>query len=173
MVAATQSPTVRVGVYPSLADADAAVRGLQEVGFTNTEISVVCASDAWQRHFEAFNHQRPAGKNTPQAAAAGAAVGATIGGLAAVAAGAATGGAALVFAGGAAAWAGGVVGGFLGAMLTRGVERELADYFDQAVQSGKILVAAESHGPHAGERLRKAEAALAAAGAEPLPLRES
>jgi hypothetical protein len=173
MTTRTQPTTLRAGIFNSLDEASRAVTGLLQAGFSAEQISVVCSNDAWQRHFREFNHQRPAGKNTPLAASTGAAVGATIGGLAAVAAGAATGGAALVFAGGAAAWTGGVLGGFLGAMLTRGVEKELADYYDQAVQEGKILVAAEAQGSHTGARLAAAEQALATAGAEPLPLRES
>ena len=85
----------------------------------------------------------------------------------------ATGGAALVFTGPAAAWAGGVVGGLVGAMMTRGVEHELADYYDQAVSEGKILVAVDEHGSAADAHLSQAEHILAESGALPLALRES
>ena len=34
-----------------------------------------------------------------------------------------------------------LAGGLIGAMTTRGLESELADFFDQAVVKGKVLVA--------------------------------
>ncbi|MBL8828023.1 MAG: hypothetical protein JNM18_13680 [Planctomycetaceae bacterium] len=83
-----------------------------------------------------------------------------------------TGGASLLVTGGLALWAGGVVGGLVGAMMTRGVEKEVADYYDQALTEHKILVAAEVHGEHAEESLVKAERAFAAAGAQPVELPE-
>ena len=58
-------------------------------------------------------------------------------------------------------------------MMTRGVEKELADYYDQAVVRGKILVAAEDRNPAGRARLAEAARVLEEAGAEPLPLRES
>jgi hypothetical protein len=164
---------MRVGVFATLPAAEQAVVRLLEAGFTRGQISVICSDETRQQHFSQFQHQQPSGTNTPLAAAVGSVLGATLGGLTALAAGAATGGLALVAAGGAAAWTGGVLGGFLGAMMTRGVERELADYYDQAVTEGKILVAAEAHGPRAGERLAQAATILAGAGAEPVPLQES
>ena len=60
----------------------------------------------------------------------------------------------------------------IGAMTTRGVENELANYYDQAVTRGKILVAAEAHGDRAAERLARAEEILREAGAEPIHLRK-
>jgi hypothetical protein len=57
-------------------------------------------------------------------------------------------------------------------MMTRGIEKETANYYDQAVVGGKILVAVEHHGPQAEKRLAQAEQILAAAGAESVPLAE-
>jgi hypothetical protein len=74
--------------------------------------------------------------------------------------------------GGIAAWAGGVLGGFVGAMMTRGVEKEAANFYEQALRKGEILVVAEAHGERATQSLAKAEEALAKAGAKPLPLPE-
>lgn len=172
MANTTTDLTMRVGVFSSITAAERAVVGLLEAGFTRGQISVICSDETRQRHFSQFQQQQPAGTNTPLATAVGGAIGAALGGLTALAAGAATGGLALVAAGGAAAWTGGVLGGFLGAMMTRGVERELADYYDQAVTEGKILVAAEAHGRQAGEKLALAANILAQAGAEPVPLQE-
>jgi hypothetical protein len=54
-------------------------------------------------------------------------------------------------------------------MMTRGVEKELANFYQQAVIEGQILVAAESAEP---TMLQKAGGVLAAAGAKPLELPE-
>ncbi|MEX0713629.1 MAG: hypothetical protein WD278_14825, partial [Pirellulales bacterium] len=75
-------------------------------------------------------------------------------------------------AGGLAAWTGGVVGGLVGAMMTRGVEKELADYYDQAVLKGRILVAAEVAGDEENASLAEAERVFREAGAEPVSLPE-
>ena len=76
----------------------------------------------------------------------------------------------MIAAGGIALWGGGVVGGLVGAMMTRGVEKELANYYDQAVVAGKLLVAAEAYGSTAAKRLADAQRILHEAGAEPVAL---
>ncbi len=63
-------------------------------------------------------------------------------------------------------------GGFLGAMLTRGIEKEVANFYDQAVAQGKLLVAVEIHGSNSERRLALAEQILAREGERPLPLPE-
>ncbi len=164
---------LRIGVFTNVDHAKQAVRDLQAAGFTSAEITVVCSDKIREAHFREFEHQEPAGTFTPEAAAAGSVIGATVGGISAAALALATGGVALLIGGAVAMWTGGVIGGLVGAMMTRGVERELADYYDQAVTAGKILVAAEATGARGAERLTTAERILANAGAEPLPLAES
>jgi hypothetical protein len=163
---------LRVGIFSEVADADRAVERLLAAGFTKEQITVICSDEIRQRHFHKFEHQEPSGTYTPAAVATGGAIGALIGGTTVIVATLASGGAALVF-GALAAWAGGVVGGLVGAMMTRGVEHELADYYDQAVAEGKILVAVDEHGAKAEGHLSQAEQILAEAGALPLALRES
>src|SRR5688500_16718604 len=126
MAVESEAP-VRVGVFDSVGDADRAVAALLEAGFSQDEITVICSDRSKEQWFRAFEHQDPAGSKTPAAAAAGSAIGAALGGFTALAAGAATGGVSLVAAGGLAAWTGGIVGGLVGAMLTRGVEKEAAN----------------------------------------------
>ena len=170
----TETP-VRVGVFINVAAADRAVAGLQAAGFTAEQITVVTSELSVRDHFKPFEHQDPAGEKTPVAAAAGGAIGALLGGAVAVAGIVGTGGLALVAAGPIAliaAGAGGVAGSLVGAMMTRGVEKELANFYNQEVTAGKILVAAEDHGPNQAERLLVAERVLAEAGTEPMPLRE-
>ena len=168
----TSETPVRVGVLDSVGDADRAVAALLEAGFSKDQITVICSDDSKERWFRAFEHQAPAGSRTPAAAAAGTRIRAALGGFSALAAGAATGGVSLVAAGGLAAWTGGIVGGLVGAMLTRGVEKEAANYYDQSVSEGNILVAVEDKGPRQAERLAAAARILAGTGASPRPLTE-
>jgi predicted ABC-type sugar transport system permease subunit len=93
-----------------------------------------------------------------------------VGGLAAVASVVATGGVAILVAGPIFTATGAVAGGLVGAMMTRGVEKEAANYYDQAVTRGKILVAAENQSDQAEQLLARAERVFSAAGAEPIEL---
>jgi hypothetical protein len=151
-----------------------AVAGLLSAGFSREQITVVCSDEKQEREFRAFEHQQPAGSHTPAAMATGGSLGAAIGGVAAGAAvgaaGIATGGLPLLIAGGAGLMTGGVLGSFLGAMMTRGVEKEAANFYDQAVTEGKLLVTVEIHDNEGA--LARAEQILADAGALPLPLPE-
>jgi len=84
----------------------------------------------------------------------------------------ATGGLPLLVAGGIGLMAGAVWGGFLGAMMTRGIEKEAANFYDQEVQRGKLLVTVEEKSNHHGPTVADAERIFAQAGAEPIPLPE-
>lgn len=161
----------RTGIFSTIPAADRVVRNLLAAGFTAEQISVICSNNAVEQHFAAFHHEDPAGAHTPAMAATGGAIGAALGGLTAVGAAIATGGAALVVAGGLALMAGGVAGGLVGAMMTRGVEKEIANFYDQEVQKGKILVAVDVKDNQA-DKLALADRIIAEGGAEPLPLRE-
>ena len=136
------------------------------------QITVVCSDETKERYFSEFEHQHPAGTFTPAASIAGGTIGALVGGLTVVASAIATGSLALWAAGPITAWAGGVAGGLVGAMMTRGVEKELANFYQQAVVAGQILVAAEDHGPNRTRMIEKAAQILAESGAKPLPLPE-
>ena len=171
--AAAERP-VRAGVFATVGAAHLAVGRLRAAGFVPDQITVVCSDEQKAREFRTFEHERPAGKNTPAAAAAGGTLGAALGGIAGTAAGVAgaiAGGLPLIV-GGAGLLTGGVVGGFLGAMMTRGVEKEAANFYDQAVTEGKLLVTVSAHGDAAAGQLAQAERILASSGAEPLPLPE-
>ncbi len=140
------SNKLRVGVFERVKAADRAVAALIEAGFPPDSISVVCPTCSVDE-FEGTHRVEPSGAHTRGAAATGGAIGAVLGGFS-MALAAATGGAGLLVAGplllGAAG--GGVAGGFIGAMTTRGLEPEIADFYDQALQSGQVLVAVESAG---------------------------
>ncbi len=167
-----QSRPLEVGVFNSIDAAREAVNGLTAAGFTAADITVVCSDETKERYFKEFEHQEPAGTFTPTATIAGGTIGAVVGGLAVVASAIATGSMALWAAGPISAWAGGVAGGLVGAMMTRGVEKELANFYQQAVMNGQILVAAEDHTADSEKHLAQAARILADAGAQPMPLSE-
>jgi len=169
------APTLRFGVFSTVAAADKAVANLQAAGFTHDEISVMTSDKGREAHFREFVDEKPAGTHTPAAAATGSVLGAMVGGLAAIAGMVTTGGLAVLAVGGLAAWTGGVVGGLVGAMMTRGVEKEMADYYDQSLTAGKILVGVDLDGQNDAEarsRLATAEQIIADAGAEPRAMPE-
>jgi hypothetical protein len=162
---------VRVAIFATATDAASAVRSLLEAGFSRQEITVIGppGTEAWLKEFE---HQEPAGAKTPAAAVAGGALGAAVGGGSLLAAGALAGIPGLVVASGLAAWTGAIAGGLVGAMMTRGFEKEAANYYDQAVRNGQTLVAVEIHGTRQDARLNEAGDILQHAGAEPVSLPE-
>lgn len=161
---------VRVGIFNTIHGANIAVQDLLEAGFTKDQITVICSDETIKEVFHEFEHQRPAGSNTKFATATGSVIGITlIGGLTSIAA-VTTGGVGVLAAGGILSCMGGVLGGFIGAMMTQGIDKELAIYYDQAVEHGKILVAAQDTSEHQDDRLIVAEQVLARAGAEPVEL---
>jgi hypothetical protein len=163
---------IRVGVYETVAEADRAVTRLLAAGFHREEVTVICSDEHKEKFFRDVRTEDPAGAHTANAAVAGGVIGAAIGGLALAASALVTGGAAVLIAGPAIVGGSALAGTFTGAMMTRGFEKETADYYDQAVQSGKILVGVEVHGAGAGQRLALAERILAESGAQPVPLAE-
>jgi hypothetical protein len=161
--------TIRVGVFDDVSAAERAVRGLLNTGFQREQISVLCSDDVKERYFEAFKQQQPAGTHTPEAAAGGAFMGGILGGLVSIGVTTAAG-LSILAAGPSFIVGGAVIGGFIGAMQTRGAEGSLADFYDQALSEGKLLVAAEDTGDRHREMLKRADHVFAEAGALPIPL---
>jgi hypothetical protein len=161
--------TIRAGVFNDEGAAFHAVRDLLAAGFTAEQVTVICSDQNVEKRFEAFHHQDKAGEHTPEAAMTGGLLGAALGGLTAIGM-VASGGVALIAAGGFAAF-GGIAGSLIGALMTRGMEKELADYYDQAVVQGNILVAAERKEEDAvGPSLDDAARILEANGAQAVAL---
>lgn len=160
-----------VAVFDTVPEADRAIDALLAAGFAKDHVSVICPQCEAPPHAGVREEER-SGSHTPQAAAVGGTIGAVLGGLTAAIGIAATGGTALFVAGpllyglyGAAA--GAVGGSFVGAMMTRGLEPEIADFYDQALVKGQVLVAVEDDDE---ARLARAEKVLADAGADPISL---
>ncbi len=167
----TEKP-VRVGVFGTVAQADRAIRNLLAAGFEKEQLAVICSDKYKEQFFRDLPTPEPAGSYTSEGIAIGGAIGLTIGGLALMATALATGGATLLAAGTVLFGGAAITGSFAGAMMTRGFDKEIANFYDQAVKRGKILVAVEVHGERSVARLDEAEHILAEAGSEPLALVE-
>ena len=169
----TERP-VRVAVYETVEQAERVVHDLLAAGFTGEEVAVVCSDRHKAALFpDTVQTPLPAGANAPAGILTGGAVGAAVGGLALAASALMTGGASLLIAGGGMVLGGALVGSFAGAMATRGLEPEMVDYYDQAVQHGKILVAVDVHGEgDKRARLAAAAAILERPGADVVKLPE-
>lgn len=162
----------RAGIFDTVEETQRVVRELLDFGFTEQQITVICSDDTKERYFRRFKHQDPAGAHAPAAAAAGGLIGAALTGTTAAVAAVTTGGTALFALGPLIAGTGGIVGGLVGAMMTRGIEKEAANFYDQEVAAGKLLVAVEYHGDDEELWLAKASEILVEAGAKSLPLPE-
>lgn len=163
-----QALPVRAGVFATVQGADQAVAGLLAAGFTREQISVICDNKFKEQHFREFQHPPLPEESLGPAVSVGGGVGTAIGGLAGL--GVAATGIGL-FVVGPILITGAIVGGFIGAMTSRGVTRQTADFYDQALTKGKILVAVQASEEHPGQ-LTKAERVFREAGAEPVPLPE-
>jgi hypothetical protein len=157
-------------VFREIEDAQRAVDLLLGAGFSASQITVMCSEKGKERHFSRFNHEQPAGTHTPTYAATGGAAGIFLGGLLTAGLTTATG-IALLAAGPSLLLGGAVAGTFIGAMRSRGEEGTLANFYDQSLTQGDLLVAVEDDQPGNARRLQLAEEAFTQAGAEPIPLR--
>jgi hypothetical protein len=165
---------VHVGVFDNIPQADRAVQELVDAGFPKQQITVICPSCTHEKYQE-FHKSEPAGSHAGASAAAGGAVGALLGGLVAVAGVVASGGTALLVAGPLLAGSGGgaLFGGFVGAMMSRGLDHEVADFYDQALQKNQVLVAVELSEDVSPEQLAAADRIFAAVGTEHVTLQKS
>jgi hypothetical protein len=162
------SAPIRVGVFDTVAGADWAVNKLLTAEFRKEELAVICSDKFKEHFFQEVPTPETSGSHTIRGTVAGGIVGAAIGGLALAATGLGSGGGTILVAGLALIAGGAFAGSFTGAMVARGLERDLADYYDQAVQQGKILVAVEVHGENNRRRLAEAQHIMAEAGVKPV-----
>lgn len=162
---------IRVGVFPTIRQAELAVEKLLASGFSRDEVSVFSPED--EAKPQVATPEPPETGLPVDNLLGGSLLGGILGGLTAVAGLATVAGIPVLVAGGmAGALSGGIAGGLVGVMVHRGVEKEPANYFDQAVAQGSYLVAVEMHDDKDQNRLADAARVLFAAGAKPLPLRE-
>src|SRR5205809_97031 len=101
-----------------------------------------CSTIAQPRSSQSLAISTSAGTKTPKTAKTGGVIGAVVGSAIAVTTLVATGGLAILVIGPLCAGTGAAVGTFIGAMTSRGVEHQAANYYDQALRRGQLLVAA-------------------------------
>lgn len=157
--------SVLMASFRRLPDADRAIANLVAAGYAAEDVSVICPETVRLENQE-VDQQDSEGDRSIPAAVAGGSIGAVLGAVTAGVGIVATGGTGLLIAGpllGAAA-AGGISGTFISTMMSRGLEPDLADYYDQELQQGRILVSVEEED---GERRAAAVRAFREAGAEP------
>ena len=166
----SQDQKLQVAVFDRLSRAEGAVARLVAAGVAQDRISVVC-SDCAPSVAGAIETVDTRDEQPTRTVVTGGAIGTVLGGLAAGVGVAATGGTGLLVAGPllTGATAGGVGGGrgegFLGAMTRRGVKPEIADYYEQALRDGQVLVAVEPPEPGSAQpSLHAVETLLAEAG---------
>jgi surface antigen len=167
----TQLP-IRAGVFDDKPHADHAVDELLAAGFDRSSISVVSKDAEEQEPTDPkVKAVARSGAHTRGAIAGGATLGALTAGLTAGLLMSPTQGEVLYVAGPVlAALFGGVVGGYIGAMMTRGFEPAIADFHDQALEKSQYLVAVKER--EDDPPLSKAASVLEHSGAAPLPLRK-
>lgn len=170
MKADTIPKPIRVGVFTKVSRAEQAVQHLLAAGFPKKDLAVICSDKHKERFFSYVPTPEASNMKPAESVIAGGAIGAALSGLAVVATTLATGGIALLIAGPALVGAGALAGSFTGLMVARGLEPDVADYYDQAVEQGKILVVVEVHGDESAPSLETAERIFAEAGAEPVAL---
>ncbi|MDD5542459.1 MAG: DUF3341 domain-containing protein [Acidobacteriia bacterium] len=137
-----------LGIYPNYAAVENGVDVLKEVGFRNTDISVLFPEKAVSKDFALKK-----GTKAPQGAAAGAGTGAVVGGtlgwLVGIGALAIPGLGPFIAAGPimavlAGIGAGGAVGGIAGALIGMGIPKHKALRYEVRVKEGGILLSVHS-----------------------------
>ena len=155
------------GVYAATSDVKQAVDAMKSAGFTNAEISALCADgngivDCVQEK----NTKAPEGAAT--GAVSGAMIGGTLGWLVGIGNLAIPGvgpflAAGPIMAALAGVGAGGTVGGLAGALIGLGIPEQEAKKYENRIRSGAILLSIHTDDP---ERIAMAEKILENTGAQ-------
>jgi hypothetical protein len=159
-------PSVRAGFFSTVALADQAVRNLRAAGFSEDELAVICPDKFKDQFTTNVPQVEGPGSRALEGIAAGGVLGATLGGLALMAAALGTGGAALIPAAPVLVGGGALAGGFSGLIMADGYGKGVGEYYEQAMQLGKIVVGVRIEGENGEARLDQAARILAELGAE-------
>jgi hypothetical protein len=167
---ATETPT-RAVLLDKVVDAQQIVQDLLAAGLPRDRVTVVSDTEQIRRRFSSVHAQPPAGRLTAKWIVIGAITGLALGGVMAVVLGAINSDdQPRMLMGALIPLAGALVGGFVGAMMTRGTESEPANFHDQAALPDKTLVAVELQPDDPASWLALAERVMRCHGADPLPL---
>ena len=155
------------GIYRTVAQAEAAVDRLMQVGFTNDAISVLLPDEKSSREF-AHEKNTKAPEGTATGATTGGVIGGTLGLLAGIGALAIPGVGPFIAAGpimGALAGigVGGAVGGIVGALIGMGIPEYEAKRYEGRIKEGGVLLSAHCD---TSEQINRAKDVLKNSGAE-------
>lgn len=142
-----------LGAFEHVEDADLALTELESLGYRPSQISVISSKKEFTHGQSAIDHEADMGTHVKEGAVTGGVVGGIAGLLAGVGVVPALAGlflagpivAALGIAGVAGAMVAGaatgaVAGGLIGALVKAGVPKETAEYYDQVVTEGGVLL---------------------------------
>lgn len=168
----THQKPIRAGLFGTVEHAEKAVTQLLDAGFDKSQISVICSDETKESHFEKFRPDHEVSKSGQPVIAETTFAGGALGAMVSLAGVVTTGGISVVAIGPVVV--GALAGTLLGALVGRGIEDELARFYDQAVEKGEILVAVDIHeeDERQADRLATASRILESQGTKPLPLEE-
>lgn len=163
--------SVSAGIFAQIDHAEQAIAELVQNGFSKESISVICREDHQREHFQKYLVSPPSSKeNETSAVKAAGATGLGVGGAVALAELVTTGGISLIVLGSLAGFA--ILGTFVGVIISLGISKETARFYEQSVQEGDILVAVEIHGDDEEFKQELAKKILADAGSKTVTLPE-
>jgi hypothetical protein len=172
MTAASHAAPIRLGVVSTTDQARQVVRSLLKAGVTREQITVMCSDRSVAEQFREYEHAEPAGTIALRVTALGAKLGIALGAAGTVIWWLATGSGDSLAVAPIIIPGSGAFGCMVGAMASEGMTGELAEYYEHAVETGKILVAATVHGDRPGDKLAAAERVFREAGVRSIELEE-
>lgn len=168
MATMTDNQPIRAGVFSRVDGAACAVRMLLHEGFPKEHITVICSDETREKHFGSLGHAKQGITEADKSVILQSGfIGGLLGGVLSLTGVAVTGGLGILAVGPIVA--GGVAGTLFGLFVGRGVEDEIARFYEQGVARGSILVAVNHEEP---ERLAVAERVFEECGSDAIPLDE-
>jgi hypothetical protein len=148
MAKAKQSTKMVTGIFRDRESAENAYRTVHSRGYDKDDVNLLMSEDTRNKYFKDVDVETELGNKALEGAGTGAAIGGTLGAIAAavVAVGSLTipgvgllvaGPLAAAFAG---AGAGGAVGGLIGALIGAGIPEERAKIYDKGIREGGIVM---------------------------------
>lgn len=149
---------LHAGVFDTAEPAAQAVKELRAAGFTHQEISIISSDKEGLKRFDSQDTEDVSDENQSEAVGTAGAAGLGLGGAAIAAGAIATGGVPLMVVGAFAGIA--AAGTFAALMLSRGMQPELSDFYEQALLKGQFLVVVEPQSHRTPAELQRADQIL-------------
>jgi len=165
----SQTQSIAAGVFEDSDRVSKLIPKLRALGIKAEEISIFSTNEQDQERFAPYLDESLQTEEDSRLSTAGKA-GLGLGGATALATLATSAGTSIFVIGAFSGFA--ILGTFIALMMSRGVEKEAADFFEQELQAGRILVAVEVSGDDAEQRLQQAEETISNAGGRSFELPE-